>query len=1138
MRFAKDQLVLSATDVANHLGCHHLTALDLRAAAGELSPPVWEDPALEGLQRRGFLHEEAYVAHLVAQGRDVVRLEADDRETGVERTATAMREGVDVIVQASLGEGQWYGRADLLVRVEVPSELGPWSYEVVDTKLARETRGGTVLQLCLYSELLAEVQGRLSESMHVVAPGRDFVPETFRTADYFAYYRLIQRRLVGAVATPEETYPDPVARCDQCRWWSDCRRRWVADDHLSLVAGSSRLHRRELGAHDVNTLAGLARLPAPVPFRPRRGAAETYTNLREQARVQLEGRERERPVWERLPVGVDRGLALLPEPCPADLFFDLEGDPFWGEGGLEYLFGYAYLDDDGALRYESAWAHDAVEERRAFEHFVDFVMARWAAEPAMHVYHFAPYEPSALKRMMGRQATREDAVDRMLRGGLLVDLHKVVRQGVRASVERYSLKDLEPFHGFARAVELPEASRNLHAMELALEFGDAESVTEEMRAAVLGYNRDDCFSTHALREWLEAERSVWLASGVEVLRPAPREAAPPDALAERRQRVEALVAALLAPLPEDPAAWSEAERSRSILAHLLDYHRRESKATWWELFRLRALEDDDLLEERNAVAGLVFEGEGAGRRGNSMVHRYRFPPQDTRIGPEDPLQDTEGRSIGVVDAIDGAGHRLDIRKSKAGADLHPSALLSHVVIGAEPIEDALLRIGEQVRDRGIEAAGPHAAGRNLLMRVPPKALAGAAVVTGAAVVKLARSLTDRLAGDVLPIQGPPGTGKTYTAARMVVDLARAGKRAGLTGPSHKVIRNLLDEVVRAAAESGPPLTCMQKVGRKSAEPVDAIREVTSNAPIEKALADGVVQVVAGTAWLWSRGALADSVDVLFVDEAGQMSLAAALGASQCANSLVLIGDPRQLDQPIQGSHPDGIDVSVLDQLLGDDKTIRPGRGLFLGETWRLHPAICEFTSELFYEGRLTTRPGLERQRLAGNTPFVGAGLRYCPVAHDGNQTSSPEEAEVVTRLFDALTGGDVSWIGADGDERPLCVEDVLIIAPYNDQVAEIAGRLPAGARVGTVDKFQGQEGAVVIFSMATSNPEDAPHGMEFLFSASRLNVATSRARCVCVLVASPRLFEVDCQTPRQMQLANAFCRYLEVAGEHEVLDDS
>ena len=266
----------------------------------------------------------------------------------------------------------------------------------------------------------------------------------------------------------------------------------------------------------------------------------------------------------------------------------------------------------------------------------------------------------------------------------------------------------------------------------------------------------------------------------------------------------------------------------------------------------------------------------------------------------------------------------------------------------------------------------------------------------------------------------------------------------------------------------------------------------------------------------------------------------ALGASQCADSLVLIGDPRQLDQPIQGSHPDGIDVSVLDQLLGDDKTIRPGRGLFLGETWRLHPEICDFTSELFYEGRLTTRPGLERQRLAGNTPFGGAGLRYCPVAHDGNQTSSPEEAKVVARLFGALSGGDVSWIGADGGERPLCVEDVLIIAPYNDQVAEIAGRLPAGARVGTVDKFQGQEGAVVIFSMATSNPEDAPHGMEFLFSASRLNVATSRARCVCVLVASPHLFEVDCQTPRQMQLANAFCRYLEVAGEHTVhgLDDS
>lgn len=286
----------------------------------------------------------------------------------------------------------------------------------------------------------------------------------------------------------------------------------------------------------------------------------------------------------------------------------------------------------------------------------------------------------------------------------------------------------------------------------------------------------------------------------------------------------------------------------------------------------------------------------------------------------------------------------------------------------------------------------------------------------------------------------------------------------------------------------------------------------------------------GTAWLWARPEAAGGLRVLFVDEAAQMSLANVLAISHAADVLVLLGDPQQLDQPTQGSHPEGTDVSALTHVLGGELTIPQGRGLFLEQTWRLHPSICEFTSDAFYEGRLQARDGLDIQEVRSPDGRVnGTGLRFVPVEHSGNQSSSLEEAHEVRHLVEDLLSAGARWVDNDGVERAVTLNDILVIAPYNAQVFELQAILPAGARIGTVDKFQGQQAAIVIYSMATSSYADAPRGMEFLYSLNRLNVATSRAKCLCVLVASPALLEPECRTPRQMQLANAFCRYQELA---------
>lgn len=1130
-------LTLSATDLAHHLACRHLTMLDREVAEGRLAGPDWRRPEVQVLEARGLAHERAYLEHLEAQGRQIHRLDdAEDRTRAVERTVAAMRASADVIVQASLASGRWLGRADVLARVDRPSRLGDWSYEVHDTKLSRETRGGTILQLCLYSEILAEIQGVSPEWMWVVTPHTGFQAQGYRVAEYLAYYRLVRRRLEQAVDREDgpATYPEPVSHCDVCAWWSECERRRRADDHLSLVAGISRLQRRELQSREVTRLEALAAVALPLPWKPERGSRIGFERVREQARVQLEGRRSEAPVHELLPLEPERGLLRLPAPSAGDVFLDLEGDPFVGEGGLEYLFGTVTLDGgapagdlfSGVPAYRARWALDRERERAAFEEWVDDVVARRARHPDLHVYHFGAYEPGALKRLMGRYGTREAEIDALLRSQTFVDLHQIVRQSLRASVESYSIKDLEAHYGFVRRLALDQVGRNKRAVEHALEL-DRPPIEGASLGVVEGYNRDDCLSTLALRDWLETLRAGLIEAGNDVPRPAVKEGEAPEALQERDRETRALAERLCAGVPADPALRSEEERARWLLAQLLEYHRREDKAQWWEYYRMIGLSEEELLDERAAIAGLEHADRvDPGKRG-APTDRYRFPVQETKVRKGDDLKLVDERAFGEVVAVDPAARTVDVKKTRACADVHPPSFFAFKRVDSPAQARSLLAIGAWVAAHGIDAPGPHRAARDLLLGRRPRLRGDAAPLMrpGESTLDSARRLALDLEDGVLVIQGPPGSGKTFTGSRVILDLVRAGRKVGVTAPSHRALRNLLDATV--AADPAFPVRCVHKAGEDSVGGDSRVIEVDDNAEALREL-QGAAQVVGGTAWLWARADFADSVDVLVVDEAGQMALAQVLASSSAARSLILLGDPQQLDQVVKGSHPDGAEVSALEHVLQGRKTIPEEHGLFLAETRRLHPEIAEFTSEVFYEDRLRALPGLDRQRIQGPVPFEGAGLWFVPVEHEGNQTASPEEAEAIESIVRALTAPGVQWIDGDGRARAMGLDEVLIVAPYNAQVADLATRLP-GARVGTVDKFQGQEAPVVICSMTSSSAEDAPRGMEFLYSLNRLNVATSRARCACILVGSPRLFEPECQTPRQMQLANAFCRFLERA---------
>ena len=728
---AGGSLILSATDLSNFLGCRHRTALEMAEARGKRRRPRWDDPLLEILFQRGLEHEKAYVDSLRAAGRDVVQLADLDSAEAIARTLDGMRSGADVIVQAGLGDGRWHGRPDVLHRVDRPSALGAWSYEVTDTKLARETRAGTILQLGLYSELLGVAQGARPESFHVVTPDPEAPEQSYRTDDYAAYVRWIRAQMEATVDQEDDAvasahYPEPVEHCNVCPWSSECSKKRHDDDHLSIVAGIAGAQRRELEGRGVGTLTRLAQLPLPLPFRPKRGAIETYVRVREQARVQLESRGRVEPIHELRPLEEGKGLSRLPEPSPGDVFLDLEGDSFAREGGREYLFGVATLDAAGVPVYRAFWGLDDREERQAFERVMDLIAESRKAHEGMHVYHYAPYEPSAFKRLMGRYATREDELDQLLRAERFVDLYGVVRQGLRAGIERYSIKNLEVLYGFERSVPLADASHGLRAMEQALELRSIGSIPKEVKDAVEGYNRDDCVSALCLRDWLERLRTELVASGTAVARPVLQEGEASEPLDARAQRVAALRPRLLEGVPEARDDRSDEQQARWLLAYLLDWHRREDKAAWWEYFRLKDLPEDELFDEPQALAGLEYV-ERVELVKRSVVDRYRYPAQEMEIRRKDDLRLKDGKKLGEIVAVDRAALTIDVKKGPTQAEHHPSAAFAHRHVNAGVLEDAIYRIAERVvqeRGAGAEEDPPNPLAMPLLLAAPPQLRSG------------------------------------------------------------------------------------------------------------------------------------------------------------------------------------------------------------------------------------------------------------------------------------------------------------------------------------------------------------------------------------------------------------------------------
>jgi predicted RecB family nuclease len=1136
MRLVDTHWTFSPTDLAAFVRCEHAIQLRKRSRSGTLAAlaPPGQSIRADMLARRGREHEAAYIASQRSLGKHIAEISRDD-PGAIGATLQAMRDGADVIVQGALVDDHWLGYADLLDRVPETSSLGNWSYEAADIKLSMSVQPYFILQLGIYSQLIGTIQGHSPRSMHVILG--DGTRHSFEFRDFSAYLDHLKARFSSSFSSDEETLPYPVEYCGLCEWNRHCWLHLVNLDHLSLVANIRRDHVKHLRAAGVETLTALGMLDPKLPIE--KIAAPTLERLHHQARLESQYNQTREHSYELLDPEDRRGFQLLPSPSPGDIFFDIEADPF---EDLTYLFGVAY-EDAGTSRYRRWWAHDSEQERKAFEAVVDFIIQMRDDHPSAHVYHYGPIEVTTLKRLMGRYGSREDEIDNLLRREVFVDLLAVVRQSIRISHPSYSLKKVETFYRDRESPGVIDAGGAIVAYENWLEEPGQEKLDE-----IEAYNREDCLSTLELRSWLLRRRAeLEAARGIELTWREPRPPEPTsEQLEQERFETDQLSGRLISILSGNRSTWDHEEKARWILANLLHYHRREDKPEWWAFFDRLKMSPEDLLDDRESIGVLTPTGNTRQVK-DSIVTEFSFEPQQHKLdvgksvfNPERLKEGGWPVSAGTIETLDDNSRLLELKLTEGfplGA--HPRAIVPGGAVPTPKIRAALRRLAQTIIDDGFDRT-PFGPARAILLRKSPEIRDhpnGTPLHGERVEPETVKSLARRLDRSCLFIQGPPGSGKTYVGARVIVDLLDRGMRIGLSASSHKAIENMLHEVEKVACEGGVAfrgLKCSTDKSHIFASKLKSPRVMDIKSSFPRGQKpdpiDGAIRLVAGTQWLFSAPEHQQQFDVLVIDEAGQMSLADALASSTAAKNVILLGDPLQLAQVSQGSHPDGCEVSVLEHLLGDEKTIPPERGVFLEHTWRMHPEVCEFISEVVYDGRLVSEEGCGRRRV--DTPTItGTGLRYKAIEHDGNSQESAEEAIWLAESIAAmLTGG--TFTDRDGSWRSLQPHDLMVVTPYNAQVSTVRGELQRrglAVPVGTVDKFQGQEAPVIFFSMATSGGEDIPRSLDFLFSRNRLNVAISRAQCLAILVASPRLLDVDCRTVEQMKLVNALCRFVQMA---------
>ncbi len=1094
------------------------------------------DALLSALIQKGYAHENELEEDFIKQGVLLVKINGESQEDKYVNTVEAMNNGVDVIVQARLELDPFGGYADFLVKVQnskgsPSSRLGDYHYEVWDTKLANKLKPTFIVQLCCYIEMLQSIQGCKPE-FFTVALGNG-QKERLRTSDYYYYYQTLKSSFLHDQNSFDPGHrPDPF---DSRSWgdWSGFAEQLLLDkDHLFQVATITRGQIKKLNQAGISTMQQLAdtALEHVSGINP-----AVLKKLKSQASIQKASIGCDIPKFEIIIPQPDEksGLSLLPPYSPLDVFFDIEGYPL-DEGGLEYLWGCTYFNEKGERDFIDFWGHNCEQEKSAFTAFIQWAYQRWQQDPSMHIYHYASYEITACRKLMGRYGVCEYEVDQLLRNEVFVDLYKVVKGSLILGEPRYSIKNVEHLYREKRQTEVVSGGDSIVVYENWRErnhLGEEGDTwqTSKILNEIREYNIDDCDSTQELVDWLRKQQKTYEISFLgksDVTEPDVKEE-----ITERTQLRDRLLAQALTEQEINPVKAQLTEN----LAWTLEFHRREAKPVFWRLFDRLGLSPMELMDDLDCLAiceRTEREGLKPTPRARNLAYEYRFDPTQEFKGAQNQFY------LLGVETDDGKPAKVTFVREESALDdglivvqskHEPPSVISLIpdeYVNPNPIPQAIDRI---VSDFEKGALVEKSAIFDFLTRAKPrvKGRSSGPIITSHEPENRLQQVIDvvsNLDNSYLTIQGPPGSGKSYTGKHVIAELLKDGARVGITSNSHKAINNLLLSTAKYCKEKNISGTfgCTKD---NEPELADYDVAILKNSDLVNYVQPSCV--LGTTAWGFAREDMVGQLDYLFVDEAGQVAVANLIAMSGSTCNLVLMGDQMQLGQPSQGTHPADSGLSVLDYLLHETPTIPEDMGVFLGTTYRMHSAVNKFISEHIYEGKLQPHPENDKRVVGVPADYSGplkldSGIAFIPVDHEGNTQASDEEVAEIKKLAHDLLGREFHTGKDDMPVRPIDWNDMLFVAPYNHQVSKLRIALGEQAKVGSVDKFQGQEAPIVFLSMCTSDASESPRGLDFLFDRHRINVAISRAQSLAIVVGNPNIGMTSVNRVEQLKLINLF----------------
>ena len=1065
---------------------------------------------------QGNVHEEDYFKILQDKYSKVIDIKNLDitRDEKFKKTVECMEEGYEVIRGGYLKYEEWIGEFDFLeINKNLKSKFGDYSYEVIDTKNTSRVKVDHVIQVGMYTYLLEQIQEVLPKNFYIVLKTleKERVPVS-QVYEFFKYNKSKYEHFIKEDL--EKTEPEKCQFCNVCPWIEECENIWIKNRHLNQVGGNNKNNIKKLKDAGIKTIDDLAALSSKKKIDNLR--EETKAKLIKQANLQLEYEKTGKPKFEVIEENITliKGFNLLPKPSKCDLFFDLESVPdYVVPGKLEYLFGIYYIEE-GKEKFEAFWAHSKEQEKQSVIKFFDFTKKHFQKYPDSKIYHYASYEITALEKLTSFHKVHGADYDHYLHLGKFVDLFRVTKQAILVSENSYSIKNLEKFYNFSRTGDVQKGDVSEHFYVEWMETKDQKLLDE-----IESYNKQDCHSTYELREWLlsiKPKNTGWFTPEKEVMEYRDNELK----MMDYQRKIEQSKI-------KDP-------NLKQIVSDIIGFYNRENKPDWREFFDRKDFSDEELVEDI-ACLGNMKRIDEITQEKQSYVYTYQFEEQEfklkdgQRVTIANNASPDQSDSAGTIINID---HDSKILKIKRG--IKQGYLPDTLSIGpSTPYDASKLELTTyKFIDSLLEEEDKYHALKDILLKKIPK-IKG--LKSGDKIIKTDNFLEElpkiifNLENSYLYIQGPPGTGKTTQAANAILELIKKGKKIAITANSHKVVHNLIERVERLAKKNKVSFRGLKAGRMGDLETIydgDFVKTSSKDPDFIQGLKSKNTLLYGGTKYHFSNGYYDSSIDYLFVDEAGQLSLADLVVLGTIAKNIILIGDQLQLGQPTRGTHPGEAGSSILDFLLGDADTISEDRGVFLNKTFRLHPIINEFISENFYEGRLIADEKTSKRKISFNDKCTiqSEGIHYLPMNHKDNIQTSIEECEMVKNLVNQLVG--LNYFDGEKD-RKITIEDILIISPYNAQVNALKFHLAnKEAKVGTIDKFQGQEAPITIISMASSDSETLPRNKEFFFNRNRLNVAISRSQCVSILLFNPLLLETSPSTYDQIKLLNNFYKLL------------